>query len=191
MIIVEGPDGAGKTTLIDNWLTDSAMVDRFGLPAPFRDGERITKDRESFPDLGELLVNETLSALSYELPVMWPELVWDRLFISEVVYSHVLGRQCGFSLAQQSYVWRLLGSMHVLVIIVLPPLHELVLDDQPPWVHDVAEPLHMNYRSIGRLLRHHHVDHVYFDRTQRKAYDRLEGRIKQHVRSRLDTGGIK
>ena len=111
MIIVEGPDGAGKTTLVNELLKE---FDDLTL------GPRATDDRDK---LYEVTVEDTFNALSEAVRCRKGEAkIWDRLFYSEFVYAPVTDRDCAFNEDQQSYINRIIQYLGIPIIICLPPL---------------------------------------------------------------------
>lgn len=108
MIIVEGPDGAGKSTLV------TKLSEALSLPV----GERATTDRNK---LYEVTRQDTYTALGQAVTGHTPANIWDRLFFSEMVYAPVVGRDCEFTDEEQVYVKRLLIAMGSPIILCLPP----------------------------------------------------------------------
>lgn len=110
MIIVEGPDGAGKTTLIKQ------LKERFGLEVAPR---VVTKGAEAMVDL-RVWVEENLEAgFQYQ--------IFDRhRLISEYIYGPLLRKeqQPGFTDLTWSTVMlhRLYTTVEPIVIYCLPPL---------------------------------------------------------------------
>jgi len=109
MIIVEGPDGAGKSTLV------GSLAAELDLEV----GERATKDRDK---LYEVTRQDTYTALAKGVKGHKSPLIWDRLFFSEMVYSPAVGRDCEFSLEEQVFVKQVLSAMGCPIIICRPPL---------------------------------------------------------------------
>lgn len=107
MIIVEGPDGAGKSTLVGQLCNDF----RLGV------GERAARDRR---ELYLYTVKDTFRALTeaivgHELPK-----VWDRLFYSELVYGPILRGACQFHTHLKYHIEDLLDTLSPPTIICLP-----------------------------------------------------------------------
>lgn len=112
MIIVEGPDGAGKSTLVE------VLSKYFDIPV----GERGTQDRSK---LYTVTRSDTYRAISTDLIDPTPR-VWDRLYYSEMIYAP-LGmpkRKVEFNPTDQLTIGHLLKG--VAMTIVCYPRFEVV-----------------------------------------------------------------
>lgn len=158
MIIVEGPDGAGKTTLVVKLCREFSEL---------RVGERGTKDRDF---LWRFTVHDTMKALSRFALSQGPVCIWDRLFYSELVYAP-LGmppRPVEFNPSQQTHIMRLIHAGDFPVILCMPQLGTILKNiasetHQMPGVREKAAEI---YHSYGRLLV---VDDLFPERTM--VYD--------------------
>lgn len=110
VIVVEGPDGAGKTTLVD------AIAKKYGLTV----GERL-RDRTR---LHETTVADTFRALSQAVACDHPRpVIWDRLFYSDLVYAPVVRKEPSrFNKAQSRLIRHVLNALDCPFILCLPPL---------------------------------------------------------------------
>ena len=146
MIVVEGPDGGGKSTLV-SWL-----VMRFSL----QEGPRATKDRA---EIWRHTRSDTWLALHYELMCKDLPLVWDRLGpFSDPVYATMgipAKRAQAFTPMEQEMFAELMDYIG-LVIVCLPPLeavkHNVHKHDQlkgvvacTPHIWDAYLPLADHY----------------------------------------------
>jgi len=148
VIIVEGPDGAGKTTLIRELMEEFPELQL---------GERGTANRDF---LWKVTVSDTMTALSKYALSWGPVTVWDRLFYSELVYAP-LGmppRNVEFNPSQQGHIHRLINGGDFPVILCMPP-KEVVLENiadesrhEMPGVKAKAEAIYDEYRRLQDLV---------------------------------------
>lgn len=116
MIIVEGPDGAGKTTLINQ------LVEVTGLPVAPR---VVSKDAEAMVDLKKWTEDNVAKG--------WQSIIYDRhRLISEPIYGSVLRNKFepGFDDPTWLYLMnhQLYQVVNPIIIYCLPPF-ETVLDN--------------------------------------------------------------
>lgn len=146
MIIVEGPDGAGKTTLVRKLLNDFAEL---------RPGERGTRDRKL---LYTVTVPDTFRALEHAIRGRMEDrmFVWDRLFYSEFIYAP-LGlppREPMFNASQRSHIHRVIDALKCPVILCLPPLidvrRNVLVEDQMGGVLDNIDKIYDGYKMMFR-----------------------------------------
>lgn len=114
MIIVEGPDGAGKTTLVEKLLT------LFGDDLVL--GQRGTANRD---DLWKVTKSDTYRALRQGVGDPHEKntktLIWDRLFWSEFAYWDLVGRDHPeFNEQDKVLIPQVIAGMDSLVIWCLP-----------------------------------------------------------------------
>lgn len=139
MIIVEGVDGAGKTTLVRE------LQQTFELA----EGERGTKDRKL---LYTVTKRDTYSALAAAVKGDETPKVWDRLFFSEFVYASVVGREPEFNSTDRSFVSRVLEAVRPPIIVCLPPIDvvkdNIVKDEQMDGVTDNIDLIYGRYVGL-------------------------------------------
>jgi GTPase SAR1 family protein len=140
VIIVEGPDGAGKTTLVNKLAKDLDL----------KIGERGVADRDK---LYEVTRQDTYQALAGAVLGGRPIRIWDRLFFSEMVYAPVVGRDCEFTPYEQRFVTKILNAIGCPVILCLPPL-ETVRENvaQAHQMKGVNESINQIYRDYSGPL---------------------------------------
>jgi len=108
LILIEGPDGAGKTTLA------AELAKEFYLVGTHSPGPKGTRER-TYDALGE--------AVKGNAPVR----IHDRLYYSELVYGRVLRGEVQFSHYERAYVETVLhGALNCPIIFCLPPLEVVV-----------------------------------------------------------------
>jgi hypothetical protein len=144
LIIIEGPDGAGKTTLVQK------LLDEF--PTGLVLGERGTTDRSK---LYEVTVPDTFRALTYAVNGDKPARLWDRLFYSEFVYAP-LGmppREPMFNESQRVHITKMIQAIGAPFVLCMPPL-QTVLDnmaeerEQMAGVREHIESIYSSYSTL-------------------------------------------
>lgn len=108
MILIEGPDGAGKSTLARE------LGAALGLNQTHSPGPRGARER-TYDALGEAVKGNS------------PVRIHDRLYYSEIVYGIVLRGRVEFSHRERVYVETVLhGALNVPTIFCMPPLETVV-----------------------------------------------------------------
>lgn len=120
MVIIEGPDGSGKSTLIQH------IQETFGDAVELSPHSRMTKDQRNDPRFRDPIeVKERVySAIAHRGPLtgQGPLQVHDRLFFSALVYDQVFDRTPTFGWNEQVHVCRLLTAISPPIVFCLPPL---------------------------------------------------------------------
>lgn len=138
MIVIEGPDGAGKTTLVKE------LQEHFQLSV----GERGTKNRD---ELYKVTVPDTFRAFAGAFA--GPATLWDRLYFSELVYHPYTTGKCAFSKMQQDFFERMFTAVGAPVILCMPPEQVVVDIVQKPDRHEMLG-VELNIRHIYREYEH-------------------------------------
>lgn len=144
MVIVEGPDGAGKSTLVKQ------LQDLF---PELKTGERGTDNRDL---LWTVTRSDTYNALRLALTPEEPPRIWDRLYWSEFVYYPFTSRECQFTIQDQMLIPSVIAGIAAPVIWCLPP-KDLVLENeakahQMEGVSDNISDIYDAYVRMGRNL---------------------------------------
>lgn len=142
MIILEGPDGAGKSTLMAR--LEQGLAE-YGIHPGTHAG---TPNRDR---MWETTVARTYDAIGRDLDPNRPPLMWDRLFYSELVYAPIMDRHNAFG-TRTNYVHRLIAYTGSPVIFCMPPL-EVVQENcaktkQHSWVADNVEQIYRRYTVV-------------------------------------------
>lgn len=154
MILVEGPDGAGKSTLCDE------ICKKFDLDL----GERGTKNRDK---LYEVTRMDTRRAMGACVLAYTPPRVWDRLGpISDPIYAPLGDRKPAFSDDYIRRFYRFLDLFRVPVFICLPPLEtvreNVVKGHQMDGVTQNINQIFNSYCSVAMALTHYGCNvHIY------------------------------
>lgn len=170
MIIVEGPDGAGKSTLVQH------LLDHTGFPQ----GARSVVDRK---DLFKVTRPDLYRALSLEVAGVNPPLLWDRMYFSELVYWMYTTGKCQFTKKEQDFVYKTLEAWQVPIVVCLPPF-EVVRDNvaksdkiQTHYAVQYIEPIYFKYEKLRFPMQS-----VYYDYTKDNgALEALYARIGQFM----------
>lgn len=175
MIIVEGPDGAGKSTLV------AAITKAYKLKV----GKRATKNRDF---LYKTTRQDTYTALAGAAKHNLPPVVWDRLYFSEFAYYRVVGRPCEFSPHDQIIVERMIPAV-ALVIWCLPPF-SMVKDNvaKSHQMKGVKKNLYDIYTSyelmFSRAVMSGVGNHVKYDYTRENSVREVQKTVGDYIELR-------
>lgn len=181
MIVVEGPDGAGKSTLVQT------LCDQFG----FTVGTRATKNRD---ELYKVTRQDTYCAIAEDLRGDSPlPKIWDRLFWSELVYADLVRRPIEFGM-QEQYVIKKVLAITSFTVVCLPPF-DTVLKNVSESKHEmegVREKIQKIYTAYPKAFLHFPGHLVYYDYTGHKTTSGYAGmaeilnRCKAHIHNRKE-----
>lgn len=182
MIILEGPDGSGKSTLLKQLVE---QFPEYGVEQGQHEG---TPNRDR---MWETTVDRTYSAIARDLNPDKPQLVWDRLFYSELVYAPIMGRPNAFG-TRSNYVHRLIEYLGCPVIFCMPPRDVVAANcsetEQHPWVTGNVDAIYSRYmRMITRFGNNatfvYDYTAVHFHPLHRMA---LTTHLRQYLNARRD-----
>lgn len=180
MIIVEGPDGAGKSTLVKELqeLFPQLLI-----------GERGVDDRDK---LWEVTRPDTYRAICESLTSENPH-IWDRLFWSEFAYWRITSRECQFTGRDEHLIPNLIADLKVPVIWCMPPFEivkeNVMKEHQMEGVIRHIESIYELYQGMSKspTLMPRGLNVVMYDYTSVGARDqrhRLIGRIEAYLLER-------
>lgn len=140
MIIVEGPDGAGKTTLVKHLakeLNGEAVISHGDIPK-----DPLQKMANAFVEYYKWIEN----------PEEYPLKIYDRLLFSESVYGRVLrGRKYSPGFARSfRFMAEHVAKLGIPVVFCLPDIHEVkanVQDETSPQMGGVKENIDSIYEA--------------------------------------------
>lgn len=101
-IIIEGPDGAGKSTLA------KSLADRLDM------------------NILKMTANGGQSVLEYTQKLACDGVIIDRCWVSEQVYSDLFGREPRIGNDDAEALTELCGFVGIPIIVLLPPLHVVI-----------------------------------------------------------------
>lgn len=146
MIIIEGPDNAGKSTLI-NFLLENL-------------GDRVvqaTANKGPRDNLTDTVKDRVMYALMDAVASRGKPIVYDRLFFSELVYSEALGRECKFNWEEQRHTTRVLTAISPPIVFCLPPRNTVVdgitANHQMEGVRAHIGEIYDKYAALSNLAR--------------------------------------
>lgn len=174
MIVVEGCDGTGKSTLVNQ------LVSQLGIQV----GQRGTADRDK---LYEVTRQDTYNALAHAVRGKDSPLIWDRLFFSEPIYSRVMKRECEFDLGERKFIQSVLHALRCPVIFCWVPLdtveENLEGTHQMEGVNENVPFIHGAYESIAKSFEGATI----YDYRVEGAYQALlDQTIRPYLRRRQD-----
>ncbi len=174
MIIVEGCDNTGKTRLI------TQLVSFFPTLVPIK-----SKGLER-PDLARWLCGQLLDGADF-----LKRRIYDRFFLSELVYGPVLRGGTSFTDDEVNFIWGLLTVERPLIIIcyrddLLEAITTLGLREQMDGVDQHYATLSDKYRTlIGPLLEEKYLSPLWYDFAEEGS---LESILVPRVAKYLERG---
>jgi GTPase SAR1 family protein len=139
MVIVEGPDGAGKTTLV------AQIVKKY---PKFKMSPYEKRDQAWF-DKSRQRTYKALADCVYGLHTK----LYDRLFYSELIYGEITRGRTLFSPYEKDFVERCLRTFGSPMILCMPPLEVVKMNVGRTEQHDfVAENIDKIYRAYANLI---------------------------------------
>lgn len=178
MILVEGCDGTGKTTLVQS------LSEELGLSV----GQRGTANRD---ELYKVTRQDTYRALGDAARGFGKPQIWDRLGpISDPIYSRIMGRECAFERSEVEYFRRIAEALRFPIIICHVPL--FVGEENQEKTHQM-EGVDKNYPFLHGLyegVRDHLLTWappcIVYDYRVPKAYDEVLDKVKHYLTNRKD-----
>lgn len=128
-IIIEGPDGAGKSTLAES------LADRLDM------------------NILKMTANGGQSVPEYLQKLACDGVIIDRCWVSEQIYSDLFGREPRIGNDDAEALTELCGRVCIPIIVLLPPLHVVIsrLNERGDEYADVVCPniveIHKRYRE--------------------------------------------
>jgi hypothetical protein len=168
MIVVEGADGTGKTTLVNQLAQD------FNLNV----GMRGTHDRDK---LFEVTRQDTYTALAHAVRGREHPKIWDRLGpFSDPIYSQVMKRRCAFKTTELDFARSIFKALQCPIIFCIVPF-EVLQENCLNGGHQMEGVLdNLLYIASAYVSMKDSIDWaIEYDYRDPSAYDRL---VEQTIR---------
>lgn len=184
LIILEGPDGSGKTFLAER-LMSRIEAAQPGAPSP----EYIHKKK---PDQPTFLA-EYLEPIADYLPRSGRTLILDRWHIGELIYPEMTNRQTLASFAEFRYLEMFLRSRGALIVHVDTPIQRILeIIDQRPERDPLEERVLEQHAEFTRALEVTNLRTITYQREQDTGSDtHLDLIIAYAAAVELDTPRVK
>jgi thymidylate kinase len=153
LVIIEGPDGGGKSTLVKQLHKD--------LGIELSEEAKLSKsDRNHESYRGKDAVRlRTYRALTREVVGRKSPLLYDRLYFSELIYSEAYSREVAFNYTEQVHIGRCLNAFKVPVVFCVPPFEDILKKnlkiDEEQGMDSLQEKIakvYNTYVAIGTLF---------------------------------------
>jgi thymidylate kinase len=192
VIVIEGPDGAGKTTLARD-LLDSYEELR---PAPHTELPQEERNRLRERNQHEFVLTSLAEAVESHGPIR----VHDRIFFSHLVYQPVVDKAAvQFSEREKQMIRGVMSALSVPIIMCLPPLDTVIANvkksekgQQMEGVDEKIGSIYDAYHAVGRAgmgKRFGAHDILWYDYTNEltgsyKSYDQIREIIDAYIEIR-------
>lgn len=174
MIVVEGPDGAGKTRLVKSLAQEFELQ----VASPGNRDQLWEND----------VRGRVYSALGASVNATAPPLIHDRLFFSELVYGPVLRKHLQFSVIERRFIWKLFRVIQPPIIMCLPPLEvieeNLQGEHHIPGVVENIEALYEGYSRISGSLSTDKMRWDYTGTVVSTKRDKISRVVEAYIRRR-------
>jgi hypothetical protein len=153
VIIVEGPDGGGKTTLVRRLHEDLGIA--------LSEETKFTKAQRNDPSFRspENVRLRVYRALLREVAGRKEPLLYDRLFFADLIYSDVYKRTGAFSYHEQVHIGRTMNACKTPVVFCVPPFEHiqkqnLSVDEEQGMegLQQKIADVYNGYMSLGTLF---------------------------------------
>lgn len=177
MIVVEGCDGTGKTTLVNR------LAQEFNL----RIGKRGTPNRD---ELYKVTREDTYRALAHAVEGYHPPFVWDRLGpFSDPIYARVLGREDGFKHEEMRHCMEVIKALRCPVIVCHLPLEEARANaEMAHQLEGVSYHFELIWGLYDRLREALalNIDALIYNYQDPSSYERISERVHTYLIRRKD-----
>lgn len=170
MIIVDGPDGSGKTTLCENLVKDGVVLSK--LESPGR-----TKGQLSLRD----------QTLRYLNAYINRNLAVDRYLFSEMVYGPILRKYCAFSTTDFFSILSKLIHAQNPIIFCLPenPESLKLTMEQMPGVRENITEIFLSYLNYYEFTSRIYTRVFRYDLNNQYSYHRLKDFLRERDRFQI------
>jgi hypothetical protein len=157
LIIVEGPDGAGKSRLAAHLSKE--------LSIPLSAHSRLTDVQRNDPGYRspDQVRERTYLGLIKAVKGDEPAEIHDRFLYSELVYSEVYGRRPCFGFYESRHISRVLMALECPVIFCLPPLEiiqaRMLPDEHMEGAYQRIAQIHATYSMLRRFMSRRQPTH--------------------------------
>lgn len=177
MVIIEGPDASGKSTLI------SYLLGEFGDQLELAESSKGDRNAPEWREPVNVR-KRTYTALSQAVIGTHRVQVHDRLFFSELVYGEVLRGGACFRWKEQQHILRVLTALSPPVVLCLPPVEAyLACLPHEKQMEGVIENSLAIYRKYEALCTVRHPRITVYDYTRGPAAPK---RIRRLVKAYLE-----
>lgn len=175
MIVVEGCDGTGKTTLVNQLKDDLSLMI----------GQRGTQNRD---ELYKVTRPDTYTALSLAVGGYYKPYIWDRLGpFSDPIYSKMMGRECAFHSEEMRHCMEVIKALRAPIIVCSIPLdvarENAAMAHQMGGVNDNFDQIHALYERLKDSIREMGHGYVYDYRVP-SNYDELKSSLETYLTRR-------
>lgn len=180
MIIVEGCDGTGKTTLVQSLSADLNLLI----------GKRLTVKRD---EIYKTTKGDTYRALAAAVEGLGKPLIWDRIgTFSDPIYGRVLERESAFTTREAQLQIDIIKALGCPIIICTVPFEiaqeNMERSEQLEGVDVNFEPIYEQYEIMKDYLRILMPSHTFeYDYREEGAYNHIcENILKPYLVTRKD-----
>lgn len=176
MIVIEGCDGTGKTTLVNSLVQDLHL----------NVGPRGTANRD---ELYKVTREDTYTALARAVGAWGSPEIWDRLGpFSDPIYARVMGRDVAFTLDELKYCESIFKVLRCPVILCSVPLEVAEANQeqshQMEGVSDNFKYIWEMYNTLRDRMLETYPNFFVYDYRMPGAWEEVVARVRTYIEKR-------
>ncbi len=172
IVIVEGGDNTGKTTLIKR------LVECYPILVPI-------KSPGPNDDLARWIMKELVERRHDRLRI------YDRFFLSEFIYGPIIRGKICYASMHEELIWGVLKQIKPLVILCTIPIEVARMGfgtrEQMDGVYEKLDEILQGYNELPQVLTSYGIPYTRYDYTINGSYEKVRHEVFLHSIARIQS----